>query len=76
MDRRFNGPVVPRCRHASCRRERIREARRGGMSVRKAAANFGVSPGTVQRIPFAHVAGASAAAGCTDNVVFYGSSER
>jgi transposase len=43
--------------------ERIREARRGGLSVRKAAAKFGVSPGTVLRIPFAHVAGASAAAG-------------
>ena len=43
--------------------ERIREARKGGLSVRKAAAKFGVSPGTVQRIPFAHVAGASAAAG-------------
>jgi DNA invertase Pin-like site-specific DNA recombinase len=43
--------------------ERIREARRGGLSVRKAAAKFGVSPSTVQRIPFAYVAGASAAAG-------------
>ena len=43
--------------------EQIREARRGGMSVRKAAAKFGVSPGTVQRIPFVDYAGASAAAG-------------
>src|SRR5262244_575974 len=43
--------------------ERIREARRGGLSVRKAAAKFGVSPNTVQRIPFADNAGASAAAG-------------
>src|SRR5262249_61812683 len=33
--------------------ERIREARRGGLPVRKAAAKFGVSPGTVLRIPFA-----------------------
>ena len=32
-------------------------------SVRKAAAKFGVSPGTVQRIPFVDDAGASAAAG-------------
>jgi DNA invertase Pin-like site-specific DNA recombinase len=43
--------------------ERIREARRGGLSVRKAAAKFGVSPGTVQRIPFVDGAVASAAAG-------------
>ena len=42
---------------------RLREARRGGLSVRKAAAKFGVSPGTVLRIPSPHVAGASAAAG-------------
>ena len=34
--------------------ERIREARRDGISVRKAATKFGVSPSTVQRIPFAH----------------------
>jgi DNA invertase Pin-like site-specific DNA recombinase len=31
---------------------RIREARRGGLSVRKAAERFDVSPTTVQRIPF------------------------
>src|SRR5262249_52173445 len=43
--------------------ERIREARRGGLSVGKAAAQVGARPGTVLRIPFAHVAGASAAAG-------------
>jgi DNA invertase Pin-like site-specific DNA recombinase len=43
--------------------DRIREARRDGLSVRKAAVKFGVSPGTVQRIPFDHGAGASAPAG-------------
>src|SRR5262249_18439698 len=43
--------------------ERIWEARGGGLSVRKAGAKFAVSPGTVQRIAFAHVAGTSAAAG-------------
>jgi DNA invertase Pin-like site-specific DNA recombinase len=39
--------------------ERIRQARAGGMSVRKAAARFDVAPGTVQRIgsgPFASAA--------------------
>jgi ribosome-binding protein aMBF1 (putative translation factor) len=30
--------------------ERIREARKGGLSVHKAAAKFGVDPSTVQRI--------------------------
>jgi DNA invertase Pin-like site-specific DNA recombinase len=29
---------------------RIREARRAGLSVRKAAAKFGINPSTVQRI--------------------------
>jgi len=55
--RRLGRPPIPEALE-----ERIREARKGGLSVRKAAAKFGVSPGTVQRIPFAHVAGASAAA--------------
>jgi DNA invertase Pin-like site-specific DNA recombinase len=38
---------------------RIREARAGGLSVRKAAERFGVAPGTVQRIgPFGAIASA------------------
>jgi DNA invertase Pin-like site-specific DNA recombinase len=43
--------------------ERIREARAGGLSVRKTAARFGVNPGTVQNLgPFGGaVASASAA---------------
>jgi transposase len=38
-------------------KERIREARAGGMSVRKAAAQFGIDPSTVQNIsrPFVGV---------------------
>ena len=42
--------------------ERIRQARKGGLSVRKTAAKFGVDPSTVQRIsrPFADAASALA----------------
>jgi DNA invertase Pin-like site-specific DNA recombinase len=42
--------------------ERIRQARAAGLSVRKAAAQFGVAPGTVQNLGPFEVAAASAAA--------------
>jgi DNA invertase Pin-like site-specific DNA recombinase len=42
--------------------ERIREARAAGLSVRKAAAKFGVNPGTVQRISHGPFGDASLAA--------------
>ena len=46
----------------ACSREHallVREARRGALSMRKAADKFGVSPAPVQRIPVVDDAGAS-----------------
>lgn len=43
--------------------ERIREALKGGLSIRKTAAKFGVNKSTVQRVGSPFVEGASAAGG-------------
>ena len=62
--RGIGGPYARRPPIAPAIAERIREALKGGMSIRKTAAKFGVNKSTVQRItsPFAAADASHAAA--------------